>query len=112
MNLNNTINIILSKYFKDFNFAHTYRHYKKLFKIDKKYKLKIKKNKKNQFKYKLNLLNSFYSYNYSYISKYIYYNVYKSKYMKQIFIDKNNTFNTVILYYNKIFIKKKNRKKV
>nr|QAX27064.1 ribosomal protein S5 [Babesia motasi] len=66
--------------------------------------------KKCAFKYKLNLLNCFYSYTYAYLSRFVYEYLYTTQYMKHNFITKNNNCNTLVLYYNKIFIKKKQKK--
>nr|QAX27124.1 ribosomal protein S5 [Babesia motasi] len=80
---------------------------KRIHKIKNQYGNRVKKCK---FKYKLNLLNCFYSYTYSYLSRFVYEYLYTTQYMKHNFITKNNNFTTLVLYYNKIFIKKKQKK--
>lgn len=94
-------------YFNNFNTFY-YKIYKKY--IYNKIKSYIKISKKYKFKYKLNLLNYFYSYTFSYINKYISKYIYKIKYINNYRILKNNKLNTIILYYKKTFIKKKQKK--
>nr|APQ42885.1 ribosomal protein S5 [Babesia sp. Xinjiang] len=72
----------------------------------------MKKKKKYKSKYKFNLLNPSYSYKYSYIASYIYSNLYKVNYLKQFIINRNNNLNTIVLYYNKIFVKKKQKRSI
>ncbi|EDO05086.1 hypothetical protein BBOV_VI_pgp10 (apicoplast) [Babesia bovis T2Bo] len=105
---NFTNNNMLHEYIK-FNCICKYKLYKKFFNNHCIRNFKISK-KKYKCKYSFNLLNSCYSYSYAYLARYVYRNLYKIKYVNENYIKVNNNINSVILYFNKIFIKKKQKK--
>nr|YP_009170368.1 ribosomal protein S5 [Babesia orientalis]ALE29368.1 ribosomal protein S5 [Babesia orientalis] len=86
--------------------------YQKLFLVFNRIKHFKTNKKKNKCKYKFNLLNTCYTYSYSYLARYIYKNIYKLDYVKDGYIATNNNINTIVLNYNKIFMKRKQKKEM
>ncbi|GFE55959.1 ABC-type polar amino acid transport system, ATPase component (apicoplast) [Babesia ovis] len=100
------------KYYEHFNLLTYYKIYKNFF-LKPIYIKKVKNNQKKTYcKYNFNLLNISYAYSYHYLAKYIYRNVHQIVYMKDSFIKNNNNVNTIVLYYNKLFVKSKQKKEM